>query len=72
MPYQMTDLASSARKVLEKAEDAGLTIDDGDGTGHGSIIDLLADNLEASISDLRTAIVIAGLAARFPRSTVER
>lgn len=61
----LTDIAMQVRAVITAAEADGLTIDD------GNVIDLLANNISAhvSISDLRSALVVAGLAARFPHAT---
>lgn len=59
----LAEIAAQVRPLIERAESAGVVIDD------GNIVDLIADNVYASIEDIRTAIVAAGLAQRFPRAT---
>lgn len=63
-PPLLTDIASRARRIIEAAETAGVAIDD------GNVVDLIADNIsDVSLSDIRCALVVAGLAPRFPRAT---
>jgi len=59
------DIAAEARKIIARAEAAGVVIDD------GNVVDLLADNISprVSLADIRCALVVAGLGGRFPRST---
>lgn len=59
----LEDLATRCRQVIARAEGAGVVIDD------GNVVDLCADNIPASLADIRSALVVAGLAARFPRAT---
>lgn len=62
-PPQLTDIATRARQIIDAAEHDGLTIDD------GNVVDLLANNIpRVPLNDLRSALVVAGLAARFPRA----
>lgn len=61
-PLQLTDIAEQCKDVILAAESAGLTIDD------GNVVDLCADNIPASLSDIRSALVVAGLGSRFPRA----
>lgn len=63
MTRLLVDIAQEARTIIEEAEADGLDIND------GNVIDLLADNIECSLSDLRCALVVAGLGDRFPRAT---
>lgn len=66
-PRQLMDVAVECRKVIERAERAGVTIDD------GNVIDLLADNIvDVSLADLRVALVCSGIGDRFPRATSVR
>lgn len=61
---RLTDVAADVRAVIDRADAAGITLDD------GNVIDLLADNIEhVSLRDLRDALVISGHGARFPRAT---
>jgi hypothetical protein len=64
-PYKLIDIATQVRAVIKAAEHDGLSVDD------GNVIDLLADNIteHVSLSDLRSALVVAGYSARFPRAT---
>ena len=64
-PPLLIDLAHQVRQIISAAQADGLTIDD------GNVIDLLADNLpRVSLSDLRTALVVAGYT--FPKATKAR
>lgn len=64
MSVLLTELAADARRAIEDAERAGITIDD------GNVVDLLADRHPSlSLRTLRHALVSAGLAKRFPRAT---
>lgn len=56
-------LALQCTKIIHCAEHDGLTIDD------SNVVDLIADNTEASLSDIRSALSVAGLADRFPKAT---
>lgn len=49
--------------IIRRADDAGVTLDD------GNIIDLLADNIPASLADLRAGLISTGYASRFPKAT---
>ena len=57
------ELATQAKKIIARAEKAGVEIDD------GNVVDLIADNSNASLIDIRTALVVASLASRFPKAT---
>lgn len=65
MILQLTEIAARCRSVVEGAERAGLVIDD------SNVVDLCADNLPDNISltDIRRALVVAGLASKFPLAT---
>lgn len=57
-------IAGEARGIIAAAEADGVAIDD------GNVVDLLADHLtRVPLDTLRDALVVAGLAARFPRAT---
>jgi len=61
---QLTALATACRRVIARADAAGIAVTD------GNVVDLCADNIEhVSLNDIRDALVVAGLAARFPRAT---
>lgn len=61
---KLEEIAGRVRAIIADAEQAGVVIDD------GNVIDLLADNITwIPLADLRDALVVAGLAARFPRAT---
>lgn len=63
----LMDIAVKAREVIANAEADRVVIDD------GNVIDLLCDNISSvSIEDLRSALVVAGLATRFPKATAPR
>lgn len=63
-PPLLVDVARECRAILEGAESAGVIIDD------GNIVDLIADHLTTIPLDcIRDALVIAGLATRFPEAT---
>jgi hypothetical protein len=66
MPTLLVDLAEDARRIINAAEAAGVSIDD------GNVIDLVPDNTDASLSDIRDALIIGGLAPRFPHATRPR
>lgn len=57
------ELATKAKKIILKAENAGIVVDD------GNVVDLIADNTYETLIDIRTALVVAGLAPRFPKAT---
>lgn len=59
----LADLDDFCRQTIEAAEAAGLVIDD------GNVVDLIADNCNASLRDIREALVYAGFAQRFPQAT---
>ena len=54
MPELLTELSKQCRIIIDRAEQAGVVID------NGNVIDLLADNLYASLTDLCSALAIAG------------
>lgn len=60
---RLAALAADCMRVIDRAEEAGVTIDD------GNVVDLCADNSAASLSEIRAALVIAGYSSRFPRAT---
>jgi hypothetical protein len=63
-PMLLTEVADKCRRIIERADAAGISLDD------GNIVDLLADNIElVSLNDLRDALVVCGHGARFPRAT---
>ncbi len=59
---RLTTLAQDCRSMIEAAEGDGLTID------NDNVVDLCADNIEASLSDIRCALVVAGYGERFVRA----
>jgi hypothetical protein len=64
MILQLTTIAEQCRAIIKSAESAGLQIDD------GNVLDLCADNLpRLPLDTIRDALVVAGLAARFPNAT---
>jgi len=66
-PRQLMDVARECAAIIRRAEADGVVIDD------GNVIDLLADNLtRVSLADLRSALAVSGLGARFPRATSVR
>jgi hypothetical protein len=63
-PRTLIEIARECEAVIDRAEAAGVTIDD------GNVIDLLADNLEREpLRTLQDALVITRHGARFPRAT---
>lgn len=48
--------------IIADAEASGVTIDD------GNVVDLIADNTEASLPNIRAALIGAGLNNRFPKA----
>lgn len=60
-PAKVESLALDARAIIASAERAGLVVDD------GNVIDLLADNLDASLATLRAVLAVA-YPGRFPRA----
>ncbi len=59
-------IAARCINLIKRAENDGIVIDD------GNVVDLIADNLTTvPLSDIRAALVVAGLAARFPKATNE-
>ncbi len=63
---RLTTLAHDCRDVINAAESDGLTID------NDNVVDLCADNIEASLSDIRSALIVAGYGERFTKATRER
>ena len=69
--YSLNQLASYCRRVVMAADVDGVEIDD------GSVVDLCADQcatgnwpyLQPPLDDIRDALVVAGLAPRFPKAT---
>lgn len=61
--YSVRLLASSCCLFIERAEKADCVIDD------GNVVDLIADNVSASLADIRAALIYAGLDKRFPKAT---
>ena len=61
----LIEIADECHRLIHHAERAGITIDD------GNVVDLCANNLnpDISLSDIRCALVVAGLSARFPSAT---
>ena len=53
MPRLLTDIASECREVYEKCPDKDLW-------GY-SLLDLMADNVDASLADLKSAIIVSGI-----------
>lgn len=68
MVQQMTPLqiAVSAPHYIDAAKNAGVEITD------RNVVDLLADNLYASLEDIREGLRLAGFAAQYPRATAKR
>jgi hypothetical protein len=63
-PPLLINIAEQVRTIVQAAEAEGVRIDD------GNVVDLIADNItRASLSDIRSAIVVAGYSARFPKAT---
>ena len=63
---RITSLATDCRSTIEAAERDGLVID------AGNVVDLCADNIEASLSDIRGELIVAGYGERFVRATRDR
>lgn len=64
MSLLLVGIAAEARAIIGRAEADGVEVND------GNVVDLLADNIEhAPLDTLRDALVVAGLAHRFPRAT---
>ena len=71
--YKLIDLAEYCRKAVIAADSVYLEIDD------GSIVDLCADQCatgnwpyhQPPLDDIRDALVVAGLAPRFPKATAK-
>lgn len=62
--YYLDSLATFCKQTIEReAELDGLEIDD------GNVVDLIADNSDATLVDIRQALVLAGYAKRFPKAT---
>lgn len=63
MIKSLDDLAEKCCRIIVAAEYDGLEIDD------GNVVDLCADNISASLKDIRTALAsVPSLAARFPKA----
>jgi hypothetical protein len=62
-PLRVIDLARFCKDRIEAAERDGVAIDD------GNVVDLIADNSDADLTDIRMALVSAGLAMRFGNAT---
>lgn len=64
-PLLLAEVANLCRNLVEGADAAGVELDD------GNVVDLCADNLPQAVtlSDIRCALVVAGLAPRFPKAT---
>lgn len=61
---KLPEIAKKCRAAIEKADRAGVMIDD------GNVVDLCADKLpRVPLDTIRDALVVAGLAARFPKAT---
>lgn len=61
-PLSLVQIAEHARNLIAAAERDGVVIDD------GNVVDLIADHVDASLTDIRTALVVAGFSARFSRA----
>ena len=59
----LIELAHFCLCRIEAAELDGVKIDD------NNVVDLIADNSDAPLFDIRCALVVAGLSPRFPRAT---
>jgi len=59
----VTEIGAKCRKAIEAAEADGLTIDD------SNVVDLCADNINASLADIRVALISEGYGQRFPKAT---
>jgi hypothetical protein len=64
-PLRVIDLAHFCADRIGAAEREGVAIDD------GNVVDLIADNSDADLTDIRMALVSAGLAMRFPCATAD-
>lgn len=63
-PEQLDEIARTCRTLISFAERDGVEIND------GNVVDLIADNLtHLPLDTIRDALVVAGLAHRFPRAT---
>ncbi len=58
----LIDLAKLCRNRIESARQTGLTID------NGNVVDLIADNCEESLTDIKAALVVAGYHERFSKA----
>lgn len=56
----LIDLANFCKRKIAAAEKDGLIIDD------GTVVDFIADNSNAPLATIRSALVVAGLRDRFP------
>jgi hypothetical protein len=61
-PDTLIEIARKARELIQSAEASGLEVDE------GNVVDLIADNVDASLDDIRAALVVAGYGDRFPRA----
>jgi hypothetical protein len=61
----LIDIAHNIRQLITIADNDGCKLDD------GNVVDYIADNIGpmASLSDIRTALVVAGYSARFSKAT---
>jgi hypothetical protein len=67
LPPNLETLAHNVRQLITVADNNGWAMDD------GNVVDYIADNISrASLSDIRTALVVAGYSARFPKATRAR
>lgn len=65
-PQLLVNIAQSCRALVERADQAGIRLDD------GNVVDLIADSLtELPLDTIRDALVVAGLAPRFPKATAK-
>lgn len=63
----LTELAAHCRTLITACEADGVAVTD------GNVVDLIADNTgDATLLDIRTALVVAGYGNRFPKATRDR
>lgn len=63
----LVELARHCRDLITACEADGVSVTD------GNVVDLIADNTgDASLLDIRTALVVAGYIDRFPNATKPR
>lgn len=63
---KLSKLAKRVVSIIKRAEKAGLHIDD------GNVVDLIADNANATLIEIRDALVETGMSNRFPNATGPR